>query len=343
MFEFGEIGGREVRDNDEGHKALFLHCEITPYDIRLIEQISQVGEDVNPGAGATVLLIGMFEKLGFYSGDSAGDSADLAGLGVGLGRQFAIATDDNIEPEAQPGEKLFYSISGGSKSARLDLKTDGSLEINGNADHAVSLNGLRIGFGNFADVLNQEFKNIKEGLDAAAASQVPPQTHSYAPAEINIDLTDSETSTVKISGVPTWIYNQRRENGTPQATGVLTDPTGVEYVSGATTYRIYSGIDAGLNDPDMQGEVDVGPIPRGYWLMSRVVPKPNLAAPVIELKWLGGPEPFSPLRDKNTFLIHGEGTGTPWTSSNGCIIAPSMQVRQVIANDYIGSVLKVVR
>lgn len=118
-----------------------------------------------------------------------------------------------------------------------------------------------------------------------------------------------------------WTYSQ--------GTGELTDPEGRVVAVG------YSGKGHGKNNCDMQHVRNVGPIPRGFWVMRKPYDSKKVGPFAIPLKPSEGTETFG----RSAFLIHGDnGTGT---ASEGCIIL-ARKVRNAIWDSGV-RVLQVVR
>lgn len=114
--------GREIKKNKDGKKSvIILQCQITdPEDIQSVELMNQSGEDNNPPNESRVTIID-----------------------IGQAYKIAIASDDNIEPITNPGEKRIYSTdSDGNLKASIYLKDDGSIrEENDNGYHELKANG----------------------------------------------------------------------------------------------------------------------------------------------------------------------------------------------------------
>jgi hypothetical protein len=90
----------------------------------------------------------------------------------------------------------------------------------------------------------------------------------------------------------------------------------------------YSGFDDGKNNPAMQDVPDVGPIPRGSWLIARVIQwDPEKGPLVMVLSPAEGTETFG----RPGFLIHGDSIEHPGEASHGCIILDHA-TRQAIVN-----------
>jgi hypothetical protein len=99
-----------------------------------------------------------------------------------------------------------------------------------------------------------------------------------------------------------WTYVQK--------TGELLSP---DYKYVATGY---AGDGKGRNNPDMQGVVMTGPLPRGLWRMTAVKDSPNTGPFSIVLE----PEPGTDALGRSAFRVHGDNRTND--ASNGCIILP---------------------
>jgi hypothetical protein len=94
----------------------------------------------------------------------------------------------------------------------------------------------------------------------------------------------------------------------------------------------YSGNHAGLNNPAMDNVHDVGPIPKGSWIIGKFFDDPGGKGPIVAH--------LSPNADTTTFgrsgfMIHGDNREGNHTASEGCIILPH-DVRAAIeaSGDY---------
>ena len=117
-----------------------------------------------------------------------------------------------------------------------------------------------------------------------------------------------------------WTYSQ--------GTGNLLDPSGKLVATG------YSGHGHGKNNCDLQNVPNVGPIPRGYWILGKPYDSKKVGPYAIPLKPVLETETFG----RSAFLVHGDnGQGT---ASEGCIIFPR-RVRHMMI-DSGDKVLKVV-
>jgi hypothetical protein len=104
-----------------------------------------------------------------------------------------------------------------------------------------------------------------------------------------------------------------------QVSGTLLDPTGKELAQG------YSGAGAGKNNPYMQDQADVGPIPAGDYLIATPEDSPKhgpFAMPLV-------PGPNNEMYARSEFLIHGDSLEHPGCASEGCIIL-ARPVREAI-------------
>jgi hypothetical protein len=90
----------------------------------------------------------------------------------------------------------------------------------------------------------------------------------------------------------------------------------------------YSGAKSGYgyNNPDMQGEKAVGPIPRGKWQMTDNWYKhPNLGKNTMKLVPLADNECYQTSRDCDTFRMHGDNKIKD--ASKGCIVLPKNRTK----------------
>jgi len=94
--------------------------------------------------------------------------------------------------------------------------------------------------------------------------------------------------------------------------------------NGKIIWSGYSGKGSAKNNPAMEMARDAGPIPRGQWRITGVVPS-NKGPHVIGLSPRG-----HLAQGRTLFRIHGESKGKPpGNASKGCIIAP-LHARQMI-------------
>lgn len=79
----------------------------------------------------------------------------------------------------------------------------------------------------------------------------------------------------------------------------------------------FSGRDAGYNNPDLEAEHDVGPIPRGVWTIGAPITHPELGSLAMPLAPQSGVNPFG----RTGFYMHGWSVdpAKKLESSHGCI------------------------
>ena len=123
--EVGVVTGSEIRKNRDGDvNKLLLQVRLSDIDdVQTVEFKSHAGDDTRPPNGSNVLVV------------SAGEAWKIA-----------VASDDDVVPSMAVGEKKLYSTSGGSIQAFINLKSDGTIEINGNTDFAVRFTALETAF-----------------------------------------------------------------------------------------------------------------------------------------------------------------------------------------------------
>jgi hypothetical protein len=116
-------------------------------------------------------------------------------------------------------------------------------------------------------------------------------------------------------------------------TGVLESPTGFKLGDG------YSGNGAGLNNPAMENDPDVGPIPRGSWTINPFFDDPDGKGPVVaHLTPADSTETFG----RAGFMIHGDNSALNHSASEGCIVAPRFIRDQIAAEVSVCNALEVV-
>lgn len=125
-----------------------------------------------------------------------------------------------------------------------------------------------------------------------------------------------------------WIYNQ--------STGILYDP------SGTILARGYAGGNCGknpegINNPDMQYEKCIGPIPIGKYTFGTPIEQSHLGPFAIPLI----PDPSNEMHGRSGFFMHGDRSNATRSASEGCIIMPR-NIREVCWHSEIHQ-LEVVR
>lgn len=107
-----------------------------------------------------------------------------------------------------------------------------------------------------------------------------------------------------------------------QASGKLTDENDEVWGYG------YSGHGEGKNNPALEGQQDVGPIPRGRWRVGPPYDSPRTGPYTLGLTAMAGTATFG----RADFRIHGDSKDAPGTASHGCIIL-AHDVRERIENE----------
>ncbi len=88
----------------------------------------------------------------------------------------------------------------------------------------------------------------------------------------------------------------------------------------------YSGAGAGKNNPAMEKEPNVGPIPRGDWtIVGPPVNTQDHGPYVLKLEPDAATETFG----RAGFLLHGDSRQAPGSASHGCIVMPRTVREQV--------------
>lgn len=105
-----------------------------------------------------------------------------------------------------------------------------------------------------------------------------------------------------------------------QETGRLWRP------DGTLMYTGYSGYGEGKNNPEMQGVVNVGPIPRGVYAIGEAYDSGRVGPKAIPLNPVG----HDALK-RTDFRVHGDSIKNPGKASQGCVIMPR-NVRKEIIN-----------
>src|SRR5579871_6040950 len=90
----------------------------------------------------------------------------------------------------------------------------------------------------------------------------------------------------------------------------------------------YAGHGPGLNNPAMQDQHDVGPLPQGRYTMSALIDSPHTGLATIILD----PNPANRMFGRSGFRIHGDNAAANHTASDGCIIAGHAPDRTAIWN-----------
>jgi hypothetical protein len=118
----------------------------------------------------------------------------------------------------------------------------------------------------------------------------------------------------------TWTFEQ--------STGRLIDPDGNVAASG------YAGGNCGnnpegKNNPNLQHEHSVGPLPAGVYTFTQYVDHAHLGPFTILLE----PDPDNEMFGRSAFRMHGDSMSHPGCASEGCIIMPRHVREAVFASD----------
>jgi Tlde1 domain len=95
--------------------------------------------------------------------------------------------------------------------------------------------------------------------------------------------------------------------------------TGQLLRNGQCVGKGYSGRDEGRNNPELQADPGIGPIPQGDWTIVGPPKNTSRHGPYVLT--------LAPSADTNTFgrsgfLMHGDSIEAPGTASKGCIVMP---------------------
>lgn len=105
----------------------------------------------------------------------------------------------------------------------------------------------------------------------------------------------------------------------------------------------YSGRGRGLNNPALQGERALGPVPRGKWRLVSVADSPNTGRFTITLHAIDA-TPDNDTHDatgRGAFRIHGDNARGDQSASRGCIILPRvLRERMWNSKDHILEVVE---
>ncbi len=110
-----------------------------------------------------------------------------------------------------------------------------------------------------------------------------------------------------------------------QSTGAMTD------LNGNTVGTGYSGNGQGLNNPSMQNEPGVGPIPQGSYNIGPQQNNVTGSGTRLRQSMRLTPNPANEMYGRSGFLIHGDNRYRNNSASEGCIIFPP-DIRSIIGN-----------
>jgi hypothetical protein len=98
---------------------------------------------------------------------------------------------------------------------------------------------------------------------------------------------------------------------------IYTQSTGVLEHDGIALLTGYAGHGTGVNNPAMQDQHDIGPLPQGLYAMTALIDSPHTGLATIILEPDSGNQMFG----RSGFRIHGDNAAANRTASDGCIIA----------------------
>jgi phage gp45-like len=159
----GTVTGFEIGINRDGTKnVLKLQVQITDTgDIQTVEYMSSAGDDTIPPVGSIVTI-----------------------LSAGSAWKIAIASQDNIAPSMNEGERKIYSSSGGVIKAFINWLNGGNLELNGNGNSAVTFTALNTALQILVTAINATFATKLDGGGTAGA--------------VSLDISAAEENTVRL-------------------------------------------------------------------------------------------------------------------------------------------------
>jgi hypothetical protein len=86
----------------------------------------------------------------------------------------------------------------------------------------------------------------------------------------------------------------------------------------------------GVNNPALQTEKDIGPIPQGTYTIGAAFTDPKRGPVALPLT----PDPANDMFGRDAFMIHGDLiSGPPFSASEGCIILSRAVREQIAASD----------
>lgn len=128
------------------------------------------------------------------------------------------------------------------------------------------------------------------------------------------------SAAVPVAGVIALLHDMYRYH---QSTGVFER-------DGVTLFTGDAGHGAGVNNPSLQQQHNVGPLPQGRYTMLQFVAKATKTGlGTIRLQ----PDPANQMFGRSAFCIHGDNSAHNRSASTGCIIIGRAPDRQAIWND----------
>jgi len=140
---------------------------------------------------------GQERELDFYQlpGIASGPTEGDRGITIQTqgGRIIVGTCNYKIELNPNTGETILYSTnqSGDSVEARIDLKNNGNIELNGNSKSFVTYSELNTALTNYVTQLNLSLASGANGAGPVIFAVPPPSS---------IDISTAETTSIKTGG-----------------------------------------------------------------------------------------------------------------------------------------------
>lgn len=175
----GIVTGFEIGKNSNGTRdVVLLQVRISdPKDIQTIELMTPPGDDSIPPAGSRVVILQPSKSW-----------------------KIAIANQDSITPQAGEGEKRLYSQAGGSEQAYIFIKSDGTIEVNGNSKTAVRFEDLQTALNTFKNSIESAIAGAITGHIHAVVTPPagPTGPGSGAAPPVAVDISAAQAQEVKL-------------------------------------------------------------------------------------------------------------------------------------------------
>jgi hypothetical protein len=158
------------KNRDADKKTIMLQVELDDTDdVQSVELINASGVDYNPPSGSQVII-----------------------LDLGPAWKVAIASDDNVEPDTDPGDYEIYSsdAAGEAKLSFVKCTRDGVkklVKINGDADFAVRFNELETAFNQLKsdyDAHTHQYTTPLHPSTPGPTGTPPASTADISPAKV---------------------------------------------------------------------------------------------------------------------------------------------------------------
>jgi phage gp45-like len=174
----GTVKGYEIGKNREGSQnVLLLQVEISgPDDIQQVEYMSGIGDNSIPVEGSIVTIIQ-----------------------AGRGWKIAVAYNDgkDFDSNISAGEKKLYAVENGVIKSFINILKDGNIELNGNANFAVSYNDLETAINNLVSSINSAIAGAITGHTHVETGTTTAPGVGSAPS-VTSDISASKVDEVKL-------------------------------------------------------------------------------------------------------------------------------------------------